>query len=256
MKNIKKNPLERKQGGTVKTLCVISMFCVFSSVLYAQTDGTWNYPVKPGSEQWRNFKSVDEMHHACQIPEIILKQIDTESLVDICLNYPAPPLFPLFNTPQQAFMEYYASFNGIRELFQREDAGRSLLKRYAMLSFAEFDPAWALHQQGRFINHYKFVESILSQPQIIASLGVEGRKALLQEAIKKIDEKISKTDLFSGFSLEINLWVIGCILYHENKLAEGYDKENLQTAINTGMFVGIDVNMLYQQSKIYANENE
>ena len=123
---------------------IILLFCLIVSVLNAQTEIEkklqWDYPVKPGMESWKQFKSMDEMYQACQIPDNVLKQLDTESLVDICLNFPAPPLFPLYNTPQQGFMEYYTNFNGIRELFQRKEAGQYLLKRYALMSFTDFNP--------------------------------------------------------------------------------------------------------------------
>ena len=132
------------------------------------------------------------MYQACQIPEDILKQLDTESLVAICLNFPAPPAFPVFNYPQQAFLEYYSGFNGIRELFQRKDAGRYLMEKYAMMSFSEFDPLWPLYKQGQFVAHYKLVEAILSQPQVIASLDAKARKALLQETIRKLEEKFQR----------------------------------------------------------------
>jgi len=129
----------------------------------------WDYPVKPGMEQWQKFNSVDDMYQACQIPVAILRKLDSESLVNICLNFPAPPLFTIFNTPQQAFMQYYSNFNGIRELFERKDAGQFLLEKYAAMSLSDFNPLWPLHQQGRFVSHYKFIESVLAQPQVIAS---------------------------------------------------------------------------------------
>jgi hypothetical protein len=218
---------------------------------------TWDFPIKPGMVKWQQFKSVKEMYQECQIPDKILKQLDTESLVNICLSFPSPPIFPLFNTPQQGFMEYYTNFNGIQELFRRKDAGQYLLKKYSMMSLLEFDPSWPLHEQGRFISNYKFIEAILSQSQIVASLDTNGRKMLLREAISKMDEKISKSDLFSGFSIEINLWVIGKLLQSEEKLSsEDYNKEQIQTALETGMFVDIDVDMLFQQAKKYAHENE
>ena len=237
---------------------LILLLLLSVGVLTAQTEKlTWDYPVKPGTEEWHQFKSMNEMYEACQIPDAVLKQLDTESLVDICLSFPAPPAFPLFNTPQQAFMQYYANFNGIQELFNRKDAGQYLLNKYTKMSLSEFNPTWELHEQGRFTSHYKFIEAILSQSQVIASLDTDGRKALLKEAIIKMDEKLSKNDLFSGFSLEINMWVIGKLLYSESKSSlQEFEQENLQTAMNTGLFVDIDVDMLYKQAKKYLYENE
>jgi len=238
-------------------LLLIFTIAINSANAQTKTKIVWDYPVKPNMEEWSLFKSMEDMYKTCQIPEDILKQIDTESLVDICLNFPVPPVFPLFNTPQQGFMEYYNNFNGIHELFHRKDVAQYLVKRYVMMSLSEFNPLWPSYKQGQFISHYKFVEAILSQPQVIASLDAEGRKVLLKETIRKLDEKISMDDLFSGFSLEINLWVIANLLYAENKSIFGeYNQHNIQTAIETGMFVDIDMNKLYQQAKNYIYENE
>jgi len=238
-------------------LAAVLLVLIHISAIGQEKEFTWDYPVKPGAEEWRQFKSMKEMYQACQIPDNIMKQLDTESLVNICLNFPAPPVFLLYNTPQQAFMEYYNNFNGIQELFVRKDAGHYLLNKYAKMSLSEFNPLCPLHKQGQFTAHYKFVEAILSQPQVIASLDAEERKVLLREALSKIDEKISKKDLFSGFSLEINLWVIGQVLYSENRSSlQEFNQKNFQTSMNTGMFVDVDVDMLYQLAKNYAYENK
>ena len=240
----------------MKNIFYIILFTsIFSA--NAQEKLVWDYPVKPGTEKWNQFKSISEMYQACQIPDDVLKKIDTESLASICLSFPAPPLFLLYNTPQQAFMVYYSNFNGIRELFERKNAGHYLLKKYIMMTFADFNPLWPLHQQGYFVSHYKFVEAILAQPQVISSLDAKDRKALLKETIKKMDEKLAKNDLFSGFSLEINLWAIVGLLYREDKsLLQGYDQQSLQTVMETGVFENSNEDMLYQQAKRYAHEDE
>ena len=243
----------------MKKINLIIIFCLFTCVLNAQKEKKviWDYPLKPGMKEWQQFKSNEDMFQACQIPDSILKQLDTESLVDVCLNYPAPPIFLLYNNSQQAFMGFYSNFNGIQELFKKEDAGKYLLKKYAMMSFSEFDTFWQSHQQGRFVRQYNFVEAILSQPQVAASLDAQGRKALLQEAIRKIDEKLPNTNLFGYHSIEINLWVIGRLLYSENKLSShDYNLQNIQIALDLGKFTNIDVDMLYEQAKEYAYEKE
>jgi len=242
-----------------KLFCIVSIVLINSLFVFSQTKTKviWDYPLKPGMKEWYQLKNLQEMYQAYQIPNSVLKQLDTESLVDICLNYPAPPLFLFFDTPQQGFSGYYSQFNGIQELFNREDAGRYLLKKYSSMSLSEFNPHWELHQQGRFVNHYRFIESILAQPQVVASLDAQGRKVLLQEAICKIDEKLAKTDLFGGQSLEINMWVIGRLLYSEDKLSsQDYNLQNIQTAMATGKFIDTDVDLLYQQAKEYAYENK
>jgi hypothetical protein len=242
----------------MKHVLCFTLLLTFSFALNAQEKKlTWDYPVKPGMEEWSQFKSINEMYEACQVPDNILKQIDTESLVDLCLSFPAPPVFPLFNTPQEAFLVYFSNFNGIRELFDRKDAGQYLLKKYTTMSLSDFNPSWPLYKQGQYISHYKFVEAILSQPQVIASMDVGERKDLLREAILKLDEKKSKNDIFGDNSLEINLWIIGKILYSDAKsFFQRYNQQSIQTAIESGLILEMDIDALYQQANKYVNESK
>ncbi|MDR2231543.1 MAG: hypothetical protein LBE56_00300 [Tannerella sp.] len=231
------------------------LFFIF--VVNGQEKAKWDFPVKPGTEEWKKFSSVAEMYATCQIPEEVLNQLDTESLMELCLNFPAPPLFPLFNSPEQAFLEYYSHFNGIKELFKRKDVGECLLRKYTSMNMNDFSFLWPLHEQGRFVSKYKFIEAILSQPQVISSFDGNVRKELLKEAVRKMDEKIEKKDVFGGFSLEINLWTIVNLLSRENEaVLQGHNQQNLRTAMETGLMIDIDADMLYQQAKNFVNEKE
>jgi hypothetical protein len=72
-----------------------------------------------------------------------------------------------------------------------------------------------------------------------------------------MDEKISRSNLFNGFCLQINMWVIGRLMYNEDKsLLQEHNQQQIQSALNTGLFVDIDADMLFQQAKKYAYENE
>ncbi len=72
----------------MKTFAVAFIFSLaFHAQLFAQTT-SWDYPVKPGSAEWAAFSSRDEMRFACEIPSDILSSVSTETLVELCLNYP------------------------------------------------------------------------------------------------------------------------------------------------------------------------
>ncbi len=236
---------------------ILIVLFIFPLISIAQEKVNWDYPVKPGSEEWKKFNGTDDMYQACQIPDDILIQLDTEDLVDICLDFPAPPQFLFYNTPQDAFMSYYSNFNGIRELLlNRNDVGHYFMKKYSEMSLSDFNPLWPLYRQGQFISHYKFVEAILAQTQVIESLSSEERKSLMKEVIHKMDKKLSKSDLFSGNNIEINLWVMAKLLSSGNKLSiQNKNQEDIQTFLNSGLFVDVDINSIYKQAKEYTNEN-
>lgn len=216
----------------------------------------WDYPIKPGTNEWNNFKSVDDMYRACQIPDSVLANIDTKGLVDICLNFPAIPQFPFFNSPQECFLSFYDNFNGIRELFKRKNAGEYLLKKYIQMSLSEYNPQWALHKQGNFILRYKFIETILAQTQVIQFLSIDNRKLLMKEMVKKMDEKLTKNNLFSGGNIEINLWAMAKLLSSENKLPASKDMKDMLSFLDSGLSINIDIKTMYQQGKKYAHETD
>jgi len=237
----------------LKTKTTLLTIFVCPILIYGQI---WDYPVKPGTEEWKKFNSIDDMYLSCQIPDSILYRLSTKDLVDICLNFPALPQFPFFNTPQECFMSYYNNFNGIRELFNRKNAGQYLLKKYTQVSSADYNPQWPLYKQGKFISYYKFVESVLAQTQIIQLMSPEERKLLMKEAVHKMEEKLTNSSLFSDYNVEINLWAMAKLLSSDNKLfVSSKEAKDMQSFLDSGLPVNIDIKTIYEQAKKYAYED-
>ncbi len=64
------------------------LFLSISTFAQQQTNTPYDFPVKPGSEQWAAFTTGQQMVDACQIPEDVLSQLSTEALAETCMNYP------------------------------------------------------------------------------------------------------------------------------------------------------------------------
>src|SRR4051812_19447777 len=99
---------------------IITFVCaIWACALFAQKNNTpYNFPVKPGSEEWNKFTSVDEMYKTCQIPDDILNNLTTPALLKTCLNYPVSSILLLQNTPQEGFDSWKEHFNGVAELLK------------------------------------------------------------------------------------------------------------------------------------------
>lgn len=91
---------------------------------------SWDYPVKPGTDGWKKFQTHQEMADACQIPKKILSSLSTKELAAICLQYPLLIDMFAFNIPDDGIDAVFNDFNGIRELFTRDDAAEELLGWY------------------------------------------------------------------------------------------------------------------------------
>jgi hypothetical protein len=206
-------------------------------------------------EEWQQFKSEEEMFQACQIPDTILKRSDTESLVEICYNFPAFMALFFYNSPQAGFDVFYSRFNGIRELLDRKDAGCFVLKKYSSMSSSDFKSLWTSAEKGLYAFKYEYFEIILAQPQIIQSLNTEDRKFLMKETIKKFDEKIAASDVFGGNSLSVNAWIMVNNLNQEKKLTSKFlIQSEVDKSLKSGLLFDYDLNSIYQQAVRYVNE--
>ncbi|MBN2482266.1 MAG: hypothetical protein JXB19_11020 [Bacteroidales bacterium] len=176
----------------------------------------YDYPVIPGTPEWAELTSGSEMDSACMIPDDILSEISTAGLVETVLNY---PLFGnLFagstGSYQISFESLTKHFNGFRELFSRNDAALNLLERYKLMypgclhnnySLATVPVGW----------RFAFIEILLVQYEIINQLNQKNLESLLDEAVKKYEEK--KLFEYSVMSSQLfSMAVAGRIMYISN----------------------------------------
>ena len=90
----------------------------------------WDYRVKTFTEEWEQL-TTEERFENCQIPEDILASSTTDDLAEICMRNPLLKAWcRTFYDFEHGPDELFEKFNGVRELFQREDAYKGLLKCY------------------------------------------------------------------------------------------------------------------------------
>ena len=99
----------------------------------------WDYPIKPGTDEWKELLLGERgvFEAALQIPEEILASLTTEDLMALIILNPYIVSFFLIsgNGSYEIGLDYgFSSFNGIRELFQREDGLEVLLKHYRYMT--------------------------------------------------------------------------------------------------------------------------
>jgi hypothetical protein len=70
---------------------------ILGNTVKPQTSDAYIYPIFPGTPQWANLASYDEMLQAVQIPDPVLKSISTWGLLESCFNYPLYGDFAAFN---------------------------------------------------------------------------------------------------------------------------------------------------------------
>lgn len=158
-------------------------------------DTAYEYPVKPGTKEWKAFGSYDAMLTACQIPDPILLKISTTNLIETVLNY---PLFGNVwwsrNNIRQGFEHMFSEFNGVRELLKREDAGTLLLAKYRGMDPAGFKKGASLEERDNYVMRLQEVEILLAQDAVQAGLTESQRAELKKLALAKYEVKKTLED--------------------------------------------------------------
>lgn len=176
------------------------------------TNDAYDFPVKPGMEEWKAFTNPDEKVIACQIPESLLGKMSTAGLVETVINYPLYwDMLGSNSGLQQGFNAVAVRFNGLQELLKRKDAGAELLTRYSGMNPIGFRDSTD-EEIGEHLFQCYSVEILFAQAAIRANLTEAQRQMLQKELLAKYELKKSiKEDggltkvimALNGFSQEI-----------------------------------------------------
>jgi len=90
----------------------------------------YDYPAKPGTEEWIELGRKTNRLEACQIPEDVLNSMTTEALALTVVDYPYLSDIFVFNNPQEGLEYIRMNFNGLDTLLKRKDGAQTLLKMY------------------------------------------------------------------------------------------------------------------------------
>jgi len=198
----------------ILALSILLLTIVFAPIVQAQSpedsavNDAYDFPVKPGTEEWKTFQTHGEMLEACQIPEDILKNISTSGLVETVLNYPLLGDYRCYNDFQYGFNQVVSRSNGIQELFARKDAGIELLAKYCTLDPVAIQDDWTDAQKGFYAWSIQDVEMMLVQEQILGTLTYEQCQDLVKEARIINIFKQQHPEVFSSYGLASTTLVI------------------------------------------------
>ncbi len=142
----------------------------------------YDYPVRPGTDEWKALGSTTARYEACQIPEDILKKMSTRSLVETVLDYPFLLNYTAYNDMQMGFDTLVKIFNGLQELYTRPDCGTEVLKIFLGIDPAAIGEEWDYNQIGDHVFGLMNIEILLMQEPVCESLTDEERQALIEKA--------------------------------------------------------------------------
>ena len=211
--------------------------------MYDKATDAYEFPVRPGMEEWKAFRTHGEMLEACQVPESILKTMSTEGLVETVLCYPLRIDAFAYNDLQTGFEAVASQFNGIPELLSREDAATELLAKYRSLDIVVVND-WGPLETGEYIfGKVAFTEILMAQDAIISKMNETERSALLSEAVKKSTEKSQLAEEYGTSGQIYTTWIVARVLQHENYapfVQKVEESDALQRFIANGSLMSVD----------------
>jgi len=195
----------------------------------------YEYPLNPGMPEWKSLP-IEEKNKMLQIPEDKLKSMPTEVLIQAYIDNPFCSLMFAYNTTQDGFNRVSKEFNGLRELMKRNDAATKLIVFYKTMQVDGYDVNWEPSEKGRFTFRFVYIETLLSQPEIINQLNATETKVLINELINKYNKKVELVSEYSIVGLEHCAYAIAHTLNKNGKLMtqEASVDETLQSFLETG----------------------
>jgi hypothetical protein len=198
-------------------LCLIFQISISSFLLQAQQKVSWDYPIKPGTEQWKAFQTHDEMLKACQIPEDIINNLKTKDLIETIFNYPLLAEVVTYNSLQKGMDKVTYNFNGFKTLFERKDALQELLYKYETMNPNSVSTFRESHKKGEYMYKMRFLELIVSQNNLKSQWDEKSSKKFIKLLLKNRDFQKSDIKTFGEWADIPMAYSVGSVLKYTNQ---------------------------------------
>lgn len=202
----------------MKQILILFFFVVINIQLIKGQNQSkvFDFPIKPGTKEWAKLNTYKERIEAYNIPNNLLQSMNTEDLVQTCLNYPEFRLIMTRNSLQQGYDYLKSIFNGFVELEKRKDAGTELLKAYKKLNPADITNYDTPVKRGGFAFEFTYIEIILAQKAVLVNLSKKEKIGLIKKAVSDYEIKEKMPDNYSTFGLTTPALILGRLLDTDN----------------------------------------
>lgn len=178
----------------------------------------WDFPVKPGTEEWKQLKNERARFLTFQIPSEIMHGLSTEELVKLCINFPAFGFYSAYENYQTGFLFVAEKFNGLKELPKRIDAFKNLVKIYQNAEDEKFNQIIQGINSDYWTLRFGWIELLVSQKKILKQGNLKDLKQLMKICLEKYGLKM-KSDNFSSAGAETTIFLMARILETVNTKA-------------------------------------
>ena len=174
----------------------------------------WDYPVKPGSEEWR-MTSYAEKVEKSQPPKELLDSWDTETLFQHCINYPFNGVVFMFNNPNDGFKRVYEQSTVWKEFIQRKDAVKIIVQ---YIKDRPYKQLFEKENVGRELFTLFFLEKVVSETDFTVYLDSSGKRRLANTILQSHQSKRDFPNEFFGFPYHSSLAALVKVLESDQEV--------------------------------------
>lgn len=186
----------------------------------ALQDMGYNYPILPGTPEWKALENHKQKLEVCQIPDNALLILSTKELVKVCLHYPLLDDIYAFNNINTGVSELIKNFNGIQELLKRKDALEELQKVYAsaLQKSDLLQNKIVSLEKGRYVLSLSTMEMLISRQELQGYQNNDVTKNIMKDLMEGYKLKMNNQDEFKGIGFLTNLISRGMIVSRRENL--------------------------------------
>ena len=231
---------------------VFIFLTTFLSSANAQEETVWDYPVKPGTEEWVKMDYYEKVKIS-QPPSKFMQEMKTSDLLDLCFYYPFNKTILLFNNPNDGFENVYKYSTVWQEFIERKDAFEFYKKHYA-LSLEELNKISEDNKRNNERFNQFFLEKLASETLFINGLGLEDKKELMRLTLQRHLDKMHYPNEYSGFVYNSTLSVMIKILESDGN-NEGLKLKDFKEATENEKVINPEYdNLIIEYSKKYISK--
>ncbi|MCX6328357.1 MAG: hypothetical protein NTZ85_02425 [Bacteroidia bacterium] len=218
----------------MKKLLLLNIWFLSVFLMAQVNDKPYEFPIKPGTEQWAKLTTSDQMDEVCIIPDQVLSTLSTKALLLTCLNYPRLVDFFSTNNMQTCFEFYSTHFNGLNELLNRPDLNKVLLNYYPEIDIQNYTLNGD-NNKPSFLQ-ISFFELLLAQDKIIRNYNNSEKSEILLQAIKNLETRKSKNESI-GRQITTALIISRVINVLNNRALDKITNKDIYNAFNSSGIV-------------------
>jgi len=184
-------------------ICIVSLVLMNGLFVFSQTrvKDVYEFPIKPDTEEWWQFETVEKRVEVLQIPDEVLVKMSTEGLLETCLEYPFLLSILHGDNCQHGFDGLMKQFNGFRELFRHDNLANVLLERYKRFGVEVSDIRLKKDvEKGMFSFRHFVLEYMLAQDVVLKNLSLEQEKQLFLSSFEHKKTRQNYPDIFGNLN--------------------------------------------------------